>query len=133
MKKEEWRFVVGYEGYMVSNFGNVKTLNWNRSGKERLLKQHRVKKYLRVCLYKDGAWKLRFVHDLVALAFPEICGEWHPGSQVNHKDCNPQNNEAWNLEWCTAYYNCNYGDRNEKISIGNRRYPKPVIQYDLRR
>lgn len=35
---------------------------------------------------------------------------------VNHKDENPQNNCADNLEWCTASYNINYGDRNNKVA-----------------
>lgn len=72
-----------------------------------------------------------YVHRLVARAFPEICGEWFEGAQVNHKDENPANNAAWNLEWCTPYYNVNYGNRNHKVSekLKNRKdTSKPVIQ-----
>ena len=46
------------------------------------------------------------VHRLVAEAFiPNPEGLPH----INHKDENPKNNRASNLEWCTQQYNCNYG------------------------
>ena len=36
---EEWRDIKGYEGlYQVSNMGNIKSLNYKRSGKEQILK-----------------------------------------------------------------------------------------------
>lgn len=39
-KRELWRDVVGYEGlYQVSNFGRVKSLNYHRSGEERVIAQ----------------------------------------------------------------------------------------------
>ena len=35
--REEWKDIKGYEGkYMVSNTGKVKSLNYNRTGKERI-------------------------------------------------------------------------------------------------
>ena len=35
---------------------------------------------------------------------------------VNHKDENKLNNCVDNLEWCSASYNINYGDRNNKVA-----------------
>ena len=36
--REIYKDIVGYEGkYQVSNLGNVKSLNYKRSGKEKLL------------------------------------------------------------------------------------------------
>lgn len=50
-------------------------------------------------------------------------------SEVNHKDENPKNNNACNLEWCSHKYNMNYGTKikrqAEKIQI-------PVSQYDIK-
>lgn len=51
--------------------------------------------------------------------------------QVNHKDENPLNNNIFNLEWCTAKYNCNYGNRNKKIYENNPFKAIKVNQYDL--
>ena len=49
--------------------------------------------------------------------------------QVNHKDENRHNNCVNNLEWCTAKYNANYGNRNKKLK-GYFTSVK-IIQYDL--
>ena len=70
-------------------------------------------KYKYFTLYKDGVRKNIKIHRLVAEAFipnPENL------PQINHKDENPFNNSVENLEWCTAEYNINYGERNKKSS-----------------
>lgn len=53
------------------------------------------------------------VHRVVALAFLP-----NPGGlpQVNHKNENRADNRLENLEWCTASYNINYGNRNAVVS-----------------
>lgn len=53
------------------------------------------------------------MHRLVAEAF--IPNPLHLPI-INHKDENPSNNNANNLEWCTYEYNANYGTRNKKVS-----------------
>ena len=115
--EEIWRDIEGYEGlYQVSNLGRVKS--FYRGIIMRPLLDHSG--YLSVALHKNKLEKRFKVHRLVAKAFPEICGEWFDGAQVNHKDCNTTNNNAFNLEWCTAKYNCNYADHGQKISIANK-------------
>ena len=114
MSKEVWRDIEGYEGkYQVSNKGRVKSLNYHRSDKKKILKQSKHKSgYLYVALYKDGERKYYGVHRMVAQAFlsnPENYPE------VNHKDENPLNNCVENLEWCTREYNINYGTRIERF------------------
>lgn len=120
--QEIWRDVVGYEGlYKVSNRGRVKSLNYEGLGKEEFLKLSPDKHgYMRVYLYKDKKRKTCQVHRLVAEAFIP-----NPNKlpDVNHKNENPRINDISNLEWCTEKYNCNYGNRNKKIS-------KAVLQYD---
>lgn len=107
--EEIWKNVVGYENYMVSNMGNIKSLY---NGK--ILKQRKNnKKYLQVNLHKQGIIKTYLVHRLVAEAFIE-----NPNNlpQVNHIDEDKTNNAANNLEYCDAAYNNNYGTHNEKLS-----------------
>lgn len=108
---EIWKDIEGFENkYQVSNFGNVKSLNYNHTGKEGLLRQSVINKkqnYLVVTLYnKVGVKKNYYVHILVAKAFipnPDNLPE------VNHKTEDPKRNEAWNLEWCDHLYNARYG------------------------
>lgn len=111
---EEWKFIVGFEKYMVSNLGRVKSLNYKRTGKEQLLLPNKNNRgYLWVTLYKNGADKKCLIHRLVAEAFipnPDNL------SQVNHINENKTDNRVDNLEWCSAIYNMNYGERTKKQS-----------------
>lgn len=117
-EKEIWKDVKGYENlYKVSNLGEVKSLNYRKSLKEKILKpRNNGDNYL--CVILKG--KKKYIHRLVAEAFISNPNNY---KEVNHKDENKQNNNANNLEWCTRKYNCNYGTKNEKTS-------KKVVQYD---
>ena len=125
---EVWRTVLvpeskeDYYFYMVSNFGNVKVLhrpilqhhNSVRIKKERILKKQLSKKagYEVVRLTPlSGTVKRKcyMVSRLVVWAFPEICGKWFPGAEVNHKNENKLDNRAVNLEVCDRLYNIRYG------------------------
>ena len=122
---EIWKDIEGYEGkYQVSNFGNVKSLDYRRTGKEQLLKPMlQTKGYFCVMLCKPN--KIYLIHRIVAKAFipnPENL------PYVNHKDENKHNNHVYNLEWCTQLYNLNYGSRNERI---RKSLSKKVYQYTL--
>ena len=114
---ETWRDIEGYEGrYQVSDHGNVRSLDYRRTGKPRNLLQFDTGGgYYCVALYRNRKRKEYKVHRLVALAF---CKNARPGefTLVNHKDENPANNRADNLEWCDNLYNINYGTRNSRIS-----------------
>ena len=115
MEKEIWKTIEGYENYMVSNLGRVKSLKFS---KEKILKQVKDKNnYCRVCLYKDKKLKHYLVHRLVATVFIPNLNNY---CVVNHRDENPQNNNVNNLEWVTQKYNVNYGKRNEKLSIAHK-------------
>ena len=129
---EIWKDIKGYEGlYQVSNFGNVMSLNYYRSGKPKLLKPGKTKNgYLLVTLYKNRKRKSYKVHRLVAEHFipnPDNLPE------INHKDENKQNNSVDNLEYCTHEDNINYGTRNERIAKANtnRKRSKKVLQFTL--
>ena len=119
---EEFRDVPGYEGlYEVSNKGRVRNVE---TGK--LLKPQKDDiGYLHVDLCKNRIHKTTRIHRLVAKAFIP-----NPQNlpQINHKDEDKTNNVVSNLEWCTAQYNSNYGNRIERVA---EKLSKPVLQYDL--
>ena len=112
---EIWKDIEGYEGlYQVSNKGRVKSLNYGRTGKEKILRPGKNNDgYLIVILYKNGKKKNFRIHRLVAKAFLT-----NPNNllEVNHRDENKENNHVENLEWCDRKYNINYGSRTERSS-----------------
>ena len=108
--KEIWKDCVGLEGIcQVSNMGKVRTLPYRyawrgsyKTNKGQVLKPYKSKNtYQQV----DIRNKKYYVHRLIAETFV-------PNPQnlpfVNHKDENPTNNSADNLEWCTHQYNIRY-------------------------
>lgn len=113
--QEVWRDIKGYEGlYQVSNLGQVKRLGNDRQMREKTLKERKGKSgYLQVLLCKNGKYKAKYVHRLVALAFIP-----NPNNhkEINHIDENKANNNFKNLEWCNHKYNCNYGTRNLRLT-----------------
>lgn len=97
---EIWKDIEGYEGlYQVSNLGRVKSLpKWGAKGGI-MRPSHNKKGYLQICLTKDKIKTMFLVHRLVAFAFPDICGKWFEGAEINHKNMRRDDNRAENLEW----------------------------------
>src|SRR4030095_3675249 len=98
---EEWRPVVGYEGfYEVSSYGRVRSYQstrWGIVSTPRILRPAKTKKgYLAQTLTRDGQKKTFPIHRLVMAAFVGISD-----LQVNHKDGDKANNYFGNLEYCT--------------------------------
>lgn len=119
--KEEWRPVVGYEGrYEVSSLGRIRRVKIIVPS----MKKH---DYMQVSLVDgDGVRKSLRLHRIVAEAFlPNPEGK----PQVNHKDEDPENNRADNLEWATAEENTNYGSRTARAAAKNGS-KTPIIQID---
>lgn len=104
--QEIWKDIPSYEGkYQISNFGNVKSLNFSRNHIPHLLKLKDHKdgyKLVGLSNGKKGDKTFFAVHRLVAEAFID-----NPDnkSQVNHKDGNKSNNHISNLEWVTPQEN----------------------------
>lgn len=110
--KEIWKSITGYEGlYEVSNLGRVKSLDYHRTGKEKILSPGVCRGYLYVALCKNGKRKNYRIHRLVGSAFID-----NPDNLpcINHKDQNRGNNQLDNLEFCTYQYNNTYNNRHIK-------------------
>ena len=102
---EEFRVIKGFEDYQISNYGNVKSLKFD---KEKILKPRLDKRtgYLYVGLLNNNKRGSKKIHKLVAIAFLNHipCGM---KLVVNHKDFNRQNNHVDNLEIITQRENAN--------------------------
>lgn len=143
---EIWKDIKGYEGYyQVSNFGNVRSLDrfdgvHDRKG-TKIKPNLKQNGYLQVGLRKHNKRKWFGIHRLVATHFLR-----NPNNkpQVNHIDCNKQNNNVSNLEWVTGKENqehaVKHGLRASMPKGQNHafygkcgsesRSAKPVIRYD---
>lgn len=106
MIQEEWKDITNHEGrYLVSDLGRIASLEsrWGKRKEPKILKPRKGGSskfpYYYVALFVGKRKRLEFsVHRIVAKAF---CENPEGKLQVNHKDGNPENNIATNLEWVT--------------------------------
>jgi hypothetical protein len=120
-----WCNITGYDGYMISNYGDVISFRKRNSKeyydipkliKEQVITTHCEKKYARVRLVGKDI----YIHRLVAEHFID---NTYNKPQVNHLDGNSLNNIVTNLEWATNSENQihRYDTNNTK-----HKYPRYV-------
>lgn len=100
---ELWIDIKGFEDYMISNMGRVKSKarlsRQNHPLPEKILSQHyNSSGYKYVDCVNDFGRKHLLVHRLVAQAFVDNPRNLN---EVDHIDTNKDNNCADNLRWCT--------------------------------
>lgn len=113
LPNEEWRDVVGYEGYyMVSSLGRVISLgriihffNTFREKEPQLISDvSNEDRYNCMTLKVDGTKKSALVHRLVAEAFIDNPNKYRC---IDHIDGDKTNNNVSNLRWCSDFINQN--------------------------
>lgn len=128
---EIWKDIEGYPGYQVSNKGNVRSLNYNHTGKPHILKQRRSHNgYWRVGLHKNGLQKSYFVSRLILETFVGPAPADKPF--CGHIDENFDNNCLENLKWMSCKENNNFTGHKEKLgkALTNRKDESiPVVAY----
>jgi hypothetical protein len=97
---EEWKSIEGYEEYLISNLGRVKSL---KNGKEHIKTLSiDTKGYLIVALYKNSKRKNFSIHRLIGLYFIPNPNNY---SVIDHINRNPLDNRIDNLRWTTQSIN----------------------------
>lgn len=111
LDNEIWKPVFMYESrYNISNFGRLKSLNYNHTGKECLMRLSIDKGGYYIVALSDSSKKMKLktfkIHQLVAIAF---LGHVPCGSKlvVNHINFNKLDNRVENLEVVTTRENTN--------------------------
>ena len=132
--QEEWRSVIGYEGwYEVSNLARVKRV---RAGKGTVA-GYKLRPALMqigyhiVCLSKNSSIERykKYVHHLVAEAF---IGPRPSGYQINHIDGNKANSLPSNLEYITVTENARHAQRIGLCPRGSQMHGAKLTDRDVR-
>lgn len=107
---ELWASVKEYPNYQVSHKGNIRSLNYNRTGvvKNMIPKPDKWGYLICVLRNKNGK-KTLHIHRLISDVFIPNPNRL---SQINHIDGDKNNNSINNLEWCSQSYNMNHAYKN---------------------
>jgi hypothetical protein len=112
---EEFKTIVDFDNYAVSNCGNIKNIKTNKI----LKPTNDGRGYYKINLHKNGISTTKKLHRLIAESFID-----NPDNKpfIDHIDSNKLNNNIDNLRWATNQEN----QRNSKLSSKNTSGAKGV-------
>ena len=121
-RQEEWRSVLGFPKYEVSDMGVIRGLR----GKGKIMRPTLSKPgYLRLNLFNKGEKSYKSVHVVVLTAFK---GPRPDGYDARHINGIKQDNRNINLEWGTSVQNMN--DKIDNSQLPTRRSLNDATVYD---
>lgn len=102
---ERWATIDNFPNYMISDYGRVYSIKWDKIMKQKLDRYG----YYTITLSNNGERKYPTIHRLVGKAFIK-----NPDNlpQINHIDSNRTNNFYKNLEWCDVLHNNRHSWKN---------------------
>lgn len=124
---ENWKSITGFEGrYEVSDLGRVRSLNYLRSGKVKVLSTlDNGIGYLFVILSKNGKKKNFYVHRLTYEAF---YGTIPPGMTIDHINGDKQDNRLENLQLLTQRDNARKSN-NKQLDLMLAEWPYSELTF----
>jgi len=120
-KKEEWRQVVDFENYWVSNFGQVKS-------EKTVLQTTLMRGYALCGLWLNGKRFSRPVHRLVLEAFVGLRPE---GKEAAHINGVRDDNRLENLMWATKEENAKHRDLHGTTMKGDNHFRAKLKESDI--
>ena len=113
-----WKIISDFPNYSISDIGEIKNNKTNK-----LLKIcHNQEGYNIVQLWKNHKGYMKRVHRLVLETF--CPRENMKLLEVNHIDCDINNNQLSNLEWCTSQENIKY-----RLQLNHKRQQKVKVEF----
>lgn len=126
LQGEEWRPVIDYPVYQISNKGRIKGERRASFGSKS------SSGYRRACIWNGEKHVFVMIHRLVAIMFLGF----QNGKEINHKDGNKQNNCLENLEWVTRSGNSQHaydiGLRKAHPVRGEKNYQAKLTESQVR-
>lgn len=118
-KKEIWKAIPNTR-HLISSLGRIKQAPGFWGDKELILKG-KIRKggYVEQALKINGKVKYSLVHCLVMQVFVR---DKKFGEEVNHKDCNKQNNALENLEYVSKKKNAEHARAMKRYKRGEKHY-----------
>lgn len=128
MAPEIWKPIDGYPDYEISSCGRVRSQKEWRGRQGYITSGSDRGQGYRVVDLIGEKRKRFYVHRLVAQHFVP-----NPMNKpcVNHIDCNPSNNSAENLEWCTNKENSEWMKklgRNQRTELWRSRLRDSIVE-----